>query len=89
LASALDLLAEIAVTALSRDMCAMSDTIGELIDLGTLRLQRAAQRLERQDHAGAMNDLRAALQHMRRAGADPREVEHLTAIIAAAERRAS
>jgi hypothetical protein len=36
-----------------------------------------------------MNDLRAALQHMRRAGADPREVEHLTAIIAAAERRAS
>jgi Tfp pilus assembly protein PilF len=61
------------------------NTRGELIDLGTLRLQRAAQRLERQDHAGAMDDLRAALQHMRRAGADPLEVEHLAAIIAATE----
>jgi hypothetical protein len=36
-----------------------------------------------------MDDLRAALQHMRGAGADPLEVEHLTAIIAAAERQAS
>jgi hypothetical protein len=36
-----------------------------------------------------MDDLRAALQHMRRAGADPPEVEHLTTIIAAAERQAS
>ena len=67
----------------------MSETTGELLDLGTLRLQRAAQRLQRQDHAGAMDDLRAALQHMRLAGADPLEVEHLTTIIAAAERRAS
>jgi hypothetical protein len=36
-----------------------------------------------------MDDLRAALQHMNRAGADPLEVEHLTTIIAAAERQAS
>jgi Tfp pilus assembly protein PilF len=75
------------LTPLARDICTMSETTGELLDLGTLRLQRAAQRLERQDHAGAMDDLRAALQHMRRAGADPLEVEHLTAIIAAAERQ--
>ena len=68
-------------------MC--DQTSGELLNLGTLRLQRAAQRLERQDHAGAIDDLRAALQHMRRAGADPLEVEHLTTIIAAAERQAS
>ncbi len=67
----------------------MRDETSELIDLGALRLQRAAKRLERQDHAGATDDLRAALQQMRRAGADPREVEHLTASIAAAERRAS
>ncbi len=43
----------------------------------------------RQDHAGAMDDLRAALQHMRRAGADPPEVEHLTNIITAKGREAS
>ncbi len=67
----------------------MSETTGELLDLGTLRLQRAAKRLQRQDHAGAMDDLRAALQHMRRAGANPLEVEHLSAIIAATERQAS
>jgi hypothetical protein len=36
-----------------------------------------------------MDDLRAALQHMRRAGANPLEVEHLSAIIAATERQAS
>jgi hypothetical protein len=67
----------------------MSETTGELLDLGTLRLQRAAKRLLQEDHAGAMDDLRAALQHLRRAGADPLEVEHLTSIIAAAERQAS
>jgi hypothetical protein len=61
LASALDLLAEIAAAPLSRDICAMSDTPGELLDLATLRLQRAAKRLERQDRAGAMDDPRAAL----------------------------
>ncbi len=65
-------------------MC--DQTSGELLDLGTLRLQRAAKRLQQEDHAGAIDDLRAALQHMCRAGADPLEVEHLTAIITAAER---
>ncbi len=66
----------------------MRDETSELIDLGALRLQRAAKRLERQDHAGAMGDPRAALQHMRPAGADPFEVEHLTIIITATEREA-
>ena len=87
--SCLDLLAEIAVTSHSCDILVMRDsTGGELLDLGTIRLRRAVKRLERQDYAGAMDELRAALQHMRRAGAHPLEVEHLASIIADAERKA-
>ncbi len=89
-AQGLDPLAEIGVTLCSPDIRLMRNkTSSELIDFGTLRLQRAAKRLQQQDHAGAVEDLRAALQHTRGAGADPLEVEHLTSIIAATERQAS
>ena len=66
-----------------------SDPAGKLLDLGTLRLERAVKRLREQDHEGAMEDLRAALRHMRWAGADPLSIQHLASIIADAERRAS
>ena len=65
-AEALDPLAEIAAGQRSRDAPAMrSDTAGKLHDLGALRLERAVRRLQEQDHGGAMEDLCAALHHMR------------------------
>ncbi len=66
-----------------------SDTADTLHDLGALRLERAVRRLQEQDHEGAMEDLRAALHHMRWAGADPLLIQHLASIIADAERRTS
>jgi hypothetical protein len=68
----------------------MCDTLaGEVLDLSTLRLERAAKRLEAQDHGGAMRDLRAALHHMRKAGADPVSIQFLTSLITDEERHAS
>ncbi len=64
-----------------------SNPASKLLDLGTLRLERAVKRLHEQDHEGAMEDLRAALRHMREAGADPLSVQHLAAVIKAAERK--
>jgi hypothetical protein len=61
---------------------------GQLLDLGVLRLERAIRRLQAADRAGALADLRAALQHMQRAGADPLSVHHLCAIIHETERAA-
>ena len=65
------------------------DTDGQLIDLSTIRLERALRRLEDQNCSGAVEDLRAALQHMRRSGASVLEVEHLSAMIEAVEQQAS
>ena len=65
------------------------ETIGSLLDLGTLRLERAVKRFREHDHRGALADLHVALHHMHKAGADPLTVEHLTAIIVEAERKAS
>ncbi len=61
---------------------------GQLLDLGVLRLERAVKRLRADDLAGALADLRIALQHMQRAGADPLSIQHLSAIINDAERAA-
>ena len=66
-----------------------SKIMGRLLDLGTLRLERAVKRLREQDHRGALDDLYGALHHMHKAGADAPTVQHLTAIIAEAERKAS
>ncbi len=60
---------------------------GQLLDLGVLRLERAIKRLRADDLEGALADLRMALSHMQRAGADPLSVQHLSAIISDAERR--
>ena len=59
---------------------------GQLLDLGVLRLERAVKRLRADDLAAALADLRLALSHMQRAGADPLSVEHLSTIITDAER---
>ncbi len=61
---------------------------GQLLDLGVLRLERASKRLRADDLAGALADLRIALQHMRRAGTDHLLVQHLCAIINDVERAA-
>ena len=61
---------------------------GQLLDLGVLRLEQAIRRLQAADRAGALADLRVALQHMQRAGADPLSVHHLSAIIHETERAA-
>ncbi len=61
----------------------------ELMDMGSLRLERAIRRFEQQDHEGGLEDLRAALHHMRWAGVDPLSVQYLASIITAAEQRAS
>ena len=58
---------------------------GQLLDLGVLRLERATIRLQADDLAGALTDLRLALSHMQRAAADPLSVQHLSAIIHDAE----
>jgi hypothetical protein len=76
-AGALGLQAEVAADRRSRDALAMrGDTAGKLLDLGTLRLERAVKRLHADDHGGAIEDLRAALRHMRWAGADPLSIQH-------------
>ena len=59
---------------------------GQLLDLGVLRLERAVQRLQADDLVGALSDLRLALSHMQRAGANPLSIQHLSAIITDAER---
>jgi hypothetical protein len=59
---------------------------GQLLDLGVLRLERAVKRLRADDLVGALVDLRLALSHMQRAGADPLSIQHLSAIITDAER---
>ena len=65
------------------------ETIGSLLDLGTLRLERAVKRFPEHDHRGALADLHVALHHMHKGGADALKVQHLTAIIAEAEWKAS
>jgi hypothetical protein len=65
-----------------------TSTCGQLLDLGVLRLERAIRRLQAADRAGALADLRVALRHMQRAGADPLSVHHLSAIIHETERAA-
>ena len=67
----------------------MYDTNSIVVDLHEVRLSRAVSRVEQQDHDGAIRDLRAALWHMREAGADPLEVQHLASIIERAQRQAS
>ena len=62
---------------------------GQLLDLGVLRLERAVTRLRADDLEGALADLRLALSHMQRAGADPLSIQHLTAVITDAERGAA
>ncbi len=58
-----------------------------LLNLGALRLERAIERLRKQDRAGALDDLRAALVHMHGAGEDPVQVRYLEAIIETVERQ--
>ena len=58
---------------------------GQLLDLGVLRLERAVTRLRADDLEGALADLRLALSHMQRAGADPLSIQHLSAVISDAE----
>ena len=58
-----------------------------LFSLGARRLERAIKRLRKQDHAGALDDLRAALVHMYGSGEDPAQVRHLEAIIETVEGR--
>ena len=62
------------------------EAIGSLLDLGTLRLERAVKRLREQDHRGALDDLHVALHYMRKVEADALTVQH---IIAEAEWKAS
>ncbi len=61
------------------------NTSSQLIDMGSLRLERAIRRFEQQDHEGGLEDLRTALHHMRWAGADPLSIQYLASIITAAE----
>ena len=61
---------------------------GQLLDLGVLRLERATKRLQADDLAGALADLKLALSHMQRAAADPRSIQHLSCIINDMERAA-
>ncbi len=62
---------------------------GQVLDLSTLRLERAVRRWEQRDHGGAMTDLRAALYHMRKTGADPVSIQFLASLITDEERQAS
>ena len=55
------------------------------IDLGLACLERAVRRMQEQDHAAAVADLRAALRYMQHNGTDPVQAQHLAAIIADAE----
>ncbi len=57
-------------------------------DLVNARLQRAAKRLQDRDHVGALDDLRAVLQHLRRVGADPHLLQCLADIIEREEQEA-
>ena len=50
-------------------------------DFVDARLQRAARRLQDRDHAGALDDLRAVLQHLRCAGTDPHLLQTLADLI--------
>lgn len=81
------LLVEIALQTVGRDVPGMHNRPADrLLNLGTLRLERAIRRLRKQDRVGALDDLRAALVHMHEAGADPLQVECLATIIASVER---
>ncbi len=60
---------------------------GRLFSLGALRLERAIKRLRKQDRAGALDDLRAALVYMHGAGEDPVQARYLEAIIETVERQ--
>ena len=55
------------------------------IDLGSACLERAIRRMQEQNHAAAVADLRAALRYMQHSGADPVQAQHLASIIADAE----
>ena len=66
-----------------------SETTARLFNLGTLRLERAVKRLREQDHRRTLDNLHVALHHMHKGGADALKVQHLTAIIAEAEWKAS
>ena len=62
--------------------------VGQLLDLGVLRPERATKRLQADDLAGALADLKLALSHMQRAAADPLSIQHLSGIINDMERAA-
>ena len=55
------------------------------IDLSSACLERAIRRMQEQNHAAAVADLRAALRYMQHSGADPLQAQHLASIIADAE----
>ncbi len=55
------------------------------IDLGLACLERAVRRMQEQDHAAAVADLRAALRYMQHNGTDPVQAQHLASIIMDAE----
>ena len=55
------------------------------IDLGGACLERAIRRMQEQNHAAAVADLRAALRYMQHNGTDPVQAQHLASIIMDAE----
>jgi predicted negative regulator of RcsB-dependent stress response len=55
------------------------------IDLGVACLERAIRRMQEQNHAAAVADLRAALRYMQHNGSDPLQAQHLASIITDAE----
>ncbi len=55
------------------------------IDLGFACLERAIKRMQKQNHAAAVADLRTALRYMQHSGADPVQAQYLASIIADAE----
>lgn len=57
------------------------------IDLGLACLERAVRRMQEQNHAAAVADLRAALRYMQHNGTDPVQAQHLASIIADAEQQ--
>ncbi len=59
-------------------MASNTPTPSDFVDA---RLQRAARRLQNQDHTGALDDLRAVLEHLRCAGTDPDLLQTLADLV--------
>ncbi len=57
-----------------------------LLNMYTFHLERAARRLQDQNAAGALVDLRAALQHLQASGGNRLEEQHIASIISVLER---